>query len=502
MKPATLLRLAFAGGGADTVRVVLTSLSGALATVVLLSASAVIAIPKVLDGRSNVSPQYGNALIAEAGLRPGVTFVLVLLTVPVLVLAGQSARLGAPARDRRLAALRMAGATPRQVIAVASAETGIAAAAGVVIGLGCYLAGRQLLHRPDPVTGKLPLPTDVLAPSWAIVGVSVGVPALAALVAAVLLRRVAFTPFGVVRQVRDQRPGPWPGLLIAFGIGVFLVLAPLSVMLGRVAGLWHFPVFQLLILLGVLSALAGVVLGTAWISYAAGWVLHRYARRPAALLAARRLLADPWAGARTLAALLGVVLLAAAVAGFRASIAAQMVLEHALGHYDTVPADIVLDESAVPAEQAFYFQAMDLVNLALVVAAVVTAGGLTVALGESVVSRRRTFATLVATGVPRRTLVGVVAWQSLTPLLPGIGLALGVGLVLARTLYGEAAGIPAYSCNSAPCLAPAPFVMDVPVPVTDLAVIGVGAAAVALLVLAVGLLFVRPSTALDELRAT
>lgn len=133
----------------------------------------------------------------------------------------------------------------------------------------------------------------------------------------------------------------------------------------------------------------------------------------------------------------------------------------------------------------------------------VAAGGLIVALGESVVSRRRTFAALVATGVPRRTLVGVVAWQSLVPLLPGIALALGVGLVLVRTLYSEVTATPAYPCGtSAPCIEPPPLVMDVPLPVIDLTAIGIGAAAVAVLVLAVSLLFVRASTALDELRAT
>lgn len=58
---------------------------------------------------------------------------LLLLLIPVLGFVGQSARLGAVHRDRRLAGLRLAGATPWQVRRIAAAETGLACLAGSVV---------------------------------------------------------------------------------------------------------------------------------------------------------------------------------------------------------------------------------------------------------------------------------------------------------------------------------------------------------------------------------
>ncbi|WP_235944547.1 hypothetical protein [Verrucosispora sioxanthis] len=112
MSLATLTRLALAGNRTDAARVALTALSALLASLAGLAALTVLAIQKPPGDPWQQSEQYANALLREPGLRGGTAFALVLLTIPVLALAGQSARLGAPARDRRLAALRLAGATP------------------------------------------------------------------------------------------------------------------------------------------------------------------------------------------------------------------------------------------------------------------------------------------------------------------------------------------------------------------------------------------------------
>jgi hypothetical protein len=493
VKPGTLVRLALAGSRTDTVRVALTGLSAGLATLAYLAALTVIAIPTVYDDGSNVSPQYRNALIAEAGLRPGVVAALVLLTVPVLALAGQCARLGAPARDRRLAAIRLAGASPRQAVAIAATETGLASALGSLGGLGVYLAGRQLLDRPG-ADGKLALPTDVLPPAGAIAVVCAGIPVVAALVAAVLLRRVAVTPFGVVRRVRTRRPLPWPGLLIAVGIATTAFVMPVTRRAEGAAG----TVGLLMVLIGLMSATAGVVLGTGWISYATGWVLHRVSRRPAALLAGRRLMADPWNGSRTLAALLACLIFGGAVAGVRASYDIQFALERQTARK---AAEIEGTPYVEPRDTDFYFRALDLVNVALTVALAIAAGGLVVALAESVVSRRRAYAALVATGVPRGTLARALVWQSTAPAVTGILVALAVGAAMARVLFGQVSGAGMVLCRpSGECLEIPLTERTVPVPVDDLALFGAGALVAVLAVVGVGLLFLRSSTAIEELR--
>src|SRR4051794_41081912 len=59
---------------------------------------------------------------ADSTTTRGVVFGIALLMVPILALAVQALRVGSIARDRRLAALRLAGATPRDVRLVAAAE--------------------------------------------------------------------------------------------------------------------------------------------------------------------------------------------------------------------------------------------------------------------------------------------------------------------------------------------------------------------------------------------
>lgn len=195
MRPATLVRLALAGTRTDTARVVLTALSALLATLAGLAALTVLAIEKPAGDAWAQSEQYRNALLREPGLRGGTAFALVMLMIPVLALAGQCARLGAPARDRRLAALRLAGATPGQVTRLVVLETGVAALLGTLSGLGAYLVGRELLHRPDE-RGQLALPTDVLPSTGALAAVVLGLPVVAALATALMLRTVTMSPSG------------------------------------------------------------------------------------------------------------------------------------------------------------------------------------------------------------------------------------------------------------------------------------------------------------------
>ncbi|MFY1696753.1 MULTISPECIES: FtsX-like permease family protein [unclassified Solwaraspora] len=510
IRPTALLRLGLAGTRTDTVRIVLTATAASLATLTFLAAATVIAVPTVFDDRSNRSPQYGPALLAEAGLRPGVAITLFLLAIPVLALAGQCARLGAPARSRRLAAIRLAGGTPNQVRALAATETGLAATLGTGIGLAGYLVGRRLLHRPDEL-GLLPLPTDVLPPAWALLLIVAGIPLLATGVAAAMLRGVVVTPFGVRRSGRVGRPGWWPGVLILGGLALAFVFRPLlDWTVGRGEPLW------IVLLVGFVGALAvaiGVATGTGWISYVSGQLLHRVARRPATLLAARRLTADPWHGARTFAALLVCVLFGAGTAGYRAYMAAEFDSREQVGR-------LLAEQSGqpyYPSDDSFYFNAVTLVNIAVLLGLTIAAAGLAVAVAESVVERRRANAALVATGVPRGVLARSILVQTLTPLLPATLVALAAGTMLVRALGTEVSSgsqstgycEPADACRTAEdrelhgrIIEHPGVTLAVPVPLDDLALLGAGAVLAALATVGIGLLFLRGATDVTELRAS
>jgi hypothetical protein len=511
MKPSTLVLLSLAGTRTDRLRTVLTAASSALAAVALLSAATVASIRgghrvEQPDGSSTLAPgseQYSSALLAEAGLRPGVITALILLALPVLALAGQCIRLGAPARDRRLAAIRLAGATPRQAVLVASAETAVAGALGSVLGFGILLVLRVLLERRDG-QGRLALPTDLLPGPFLIALCLVAVPLLAAAIGTLLLRRVIITPIGVVRRVRDRKPLPWPGVLIVAGLVLFAVPGQMDRALNE-------TVLMLCLAGGVGLTMIGVVLGTAWISYTIGRLLVRIGRRPAMLLAGRRLMADPWNGSRTLAALLAGVIAGAIAVGYR-----QFMITQFQG-YDRINALAAAgDGSGQGAAEApdFYLGAMRLVLVAVLIGMTVAAAGVLVALAESIVARRRAYAALTAVGVPRRVLSESVAWHTFAPLLPAVLIALASGITLARLIGTEVRvedGESVCRATEAQCAAdPMTFteyvvrhevVLQVPVPWAGLLLLAAAALVAMLVAVGAGLVVLRSSTDLEELRA-
>ncbi|MEV2236511.1 FtsX-like permease family protein [Micromonospora sp. NPDC049891] len=507
MSGATLTRLALAGNRTDAARVALTALSALLATLAGLAAMTVLAIEKPPGDEWAQSEQYTNALLREPGLRGGTAFALVLLAVPVLALAGQSARLGAPGRDRRLAALRLAGATPGQVTRVAMLETGLAALVGTLVGLAVYLGGRELLHRPD-ANGQLALPTDVLPTVPAMAAVTLGLPVLAAASTALLLRRVATTPLGVFRRAgRTRSPRPWPALLIGIGVLAAALAEPLRQALEGVGTDW----IAILFTLGLFAAVMGVVLGTGWLSYAAGWLLHRFARGPATLLAARRLTGDPWSSSRTFAALLASVLIGGGAAAFRA----YFQLGQRIEQEENQAAGF---GGFVGDGRSFYLNTMDLIDLAVLVAVAIATAGLLVTLVEGIVSRRRAYAALVATGVPRATVGTSILIQVLAPVVPAVLLAVGVGYSIGRVFTGDvtSGGYTQEVCRASVelCQDPATRTQHVEfaviervirtpdVPLEQLALVGGGALLAVLVTVGLGVLFLRANTALEELRTT
>ncbi|HEX6444722.1 MAG TPA: FtsX-like permease family protein [Streptosporangiales bacterium] len=471
MSPVTMLRLALAGSRTDGVRITLTAFGAAFATLGLLAIATVLSIqsPPVSPDGGITDAHYTNALLAEAGLRPGLSVALVLLTLPFLFFVAQCSRLGAPARDRRLAAYRLGGATPGQAAWIIAAETGVAAGLGMALGAAGYFVGRVLADRPGP-EGMRTLPTDVLPPAWALVLVLAGLPVSVVALSLLLLRKVTVTPFGVVRRVRTRRVRPWPGVLLLVGLaGAGLLLPVRRLLQHHQVQLTGEPVI-LLFAAFVLLIAVGLVSGTGWLSFTGGRLLNRYARRPAGLLAGRRLVADPWQASRILSVLVIAVLFGSGAAAVHSAFDAQFRAEPG-GYEDT----------------GFYDHAFQLIDAAVLVVLVVAAAALLVMLAEQVVTRRRSLVALVAGGTPRSVLARAQLLQVLVPTVPVVLLAAASGTVAVLLLFDRSQG----------AVVPAPAV---PVPWAELGVLVGGGIAAILGVSAIGLLFFRASTDIAELR--
>lgn len=510
-----IARIALVGGRSDTLRIALTAFATALGTLAALAAATVMSIGYRSGGTQTT---YSNALLNEPGLRPGVAATLVLLWVPVLFLAGQCARVGSPARDRRLAALRMAGATPGETACLVAGETGLASLIGALIAVTVYFAGRVALDNPDRY-GRRPLPTDVLPPSWVFVFLLIAVPIFGALFAVVALRRVRLTPFGVTRRKQPRPPRLFPAFLLTFSVGGLVASGAVAKALPDGSTGWRLFVVATAAL--TITTGAGFAIGAASLSAFVGRLVASRATSASALVAARRLLADPWSSSRAAGALLVSVFVAAGVLGVRVCILAEIGAQNLANARAAALGGPGPSGTPSPVDP-FYARAFDLVNLAGRAAVVIAAFAVLVATAEQIVERRRSFAALTAGGTPRVVLAKSVLVQVALPLIPGVVLATVAGFVGARAMLGWTASASAISggtCAASPSLSAsdaAPWCLDpghtviahevvvhlAPgMPWANLSLLAGGAIAGTLLLAMLSLMLLRRSCDIAELRA-
>ena len=238
----------------------------------------------------------------------GLAFVGLL--VPVLVLIATLTRLSAATRERRLAAIRLVGATRSQTRWLAAAETGVAAAAGAVAGLVVFYVVRAPVARLVPTQDGV-FATDIAPPPALIFLVLIGVPVLAVATAVLALRRVVTSPLGVTRRAAPRQVGWWR--LVPLTVGMLMLVGAWfdrhSLLSGGSRG-------AVLLVGGAGLSLVGLAVAAAAVARLGGLLLHRYGPGTASQLAGRRLEADPAAAARVLTGAMLVVAVVGWLLGF------------------------------------------------------------------------------------------------------------------------------------------------------------------------------------------
>ncbi|RFU84901.1 ABC transporter permease [Streptomyces triticagri] len=385
-------------------RLGLVAFGAFLATCFALAAGTVAAIP---DGHP---VRYTNGLLNGSGVRPGLVLALVLLLVPVLAFVGQATRIGAVHRERRFAALRLAGATTRQVRTVAALEAGVTCLFGSFAGLVGFLAARAVADSVQRGRSTPVLPTDIPVFWPGFILVTLAVPLLATATGALALRRVAISPLGVFRRTRPPR-----------NLGLYGLVALLLVLGSALAFVGSKPGLLMAAAVPALAAGAVILIGAGAVSAAGasarflGNRLVGRAQSPALLIAAGRLQADPWAGARVHATVILVTVVGVGFTGIRR---------------------IILDEvntrQYAASDTGFYESGFAAVGLTVLVALAVAVLGLAVGTAESLITRRRALAAQFAAGVPRSVLRRALLLETALPLAPAVLLA-GLGGLL---IYG------------------------------------------------------------------
>lgn len=379
---ASVLVALLHGGRAAAVRFVLTASGVSIAAIFLLAALG-----------------YPHARASDGVPAAERVAVLALLALPMLMLVALSALVGMRMRARRLAALRMLGATPGYVAAMTALETGLAALAGVAVGALAFSPARAVVDQLG--LARLPFPARDLAPPI--------VPSVAILAALVLfaggvvlvtLRSELLHPFAARASTRQATLGSGRVAIVVVSL-IGFAAAPLlepgaAAVLGSIAS--------------VLGVAVGLLACGPWITQqGSSRALLGASDRPAALLAGRWLGTDRPGGFRAPAlimvvvgTLVGTIILSASLAGAEQSASGEQPIGGA------------------------QLLALTLLGLFLVTGIVGTVIGAVDGAG----GRRRELGLLRACGVRHGTLRGALALEQAAPLMTAImlGTITGAGL--------------------------------------------------------------------------
>ncbi|MEV0231987.1 FtsX-like permease family protein [Nonomuraea sp. NPDC050786] len=224
------------------------------------------------------------------------------LIVPLLVLVGTATRLAAARREGRFAAIRLVGATSRQINVLAAVDAALGALLGALAGVALFQLVRPAVAEVR-ITGSRFFPELAVPSPWQYAAVLACVPLVSAGAALWSLRRVRVSPLGVARKAAPPPPRAWRVLPLLAGLGLF---AGPAFKEGKPDAL---PADA-----GIALIMVGLVLAGPWLTMLAARLTARLTRGAATLLAAQRLAADPKTAFRSVSGLVLAVFIGTTIA--------------------------------------------------------------------------------------------------------------------------------------------------------------------------------------------
>ena len=232
-----------------------------------------------------------NGLKSDAKIDPVAVIVFgvggTILLFPIVIFVSVATQLGAAQREKRYAALRLIGATKRQVGRVLMLESLLASVVGVIIGLGAF----WLLQAPlqdFKMDGMRFNPGDVVLTGMQyalIIGLTLG---LTMFVNWRRMRRAQISPLGVSRSVEKvKKLRAWRALVPALGIAFF---AWLSSKPGRdwLDANKESAIPMLLLTTALLLVMFGLILAGGWLTNKLSLLAARWANNGSMLIAGKR----------------------------------------------------------------------------------------------------------------------------------------------------------------------------------------------------------------------
>jgi hypothetical protein len=296
--PASELGDRFEGTQIGTIGPVALPSPSDLIIIIGNSASSLATVPGAgeITGFATSSIHGGPDSLGTTGLQVVLAILALVLLFPVLVFIGTATRLSAARREQRFAAIRLAGATLRQIAVISAVEAVVATLAGVAIGFCVFLLVEPTLVHV-PFTGQPLAVGDLSIGVIDILVVVLGVPMAAAVAARVALRRVQTSPLGVARRVTPRPPRFYRVLPLLVGIAelAFFVVVGRPVSSGGQIQAY---------ILGFFLIMIGIVIAGPWLTMiGSGFMAKRTSRVPA-LIAGRRLSDNPRSAFRAISGLI------------------------------------------------------------------------------------------------------------------------------------------------------------------------------------------------------
>jgi len=257
-------------------------------------------------------PLHGDVLKLTGVVRLLLLLGAAAMLAPIMLLVALATRLSAATRDRRLATLRLVGATTGQIARLAAAESLLGGVGGVLTGILLFFAIRPLATHVTYDGGRW-FTSDLNPGLPGFAAVLVAVPLVTAATTQFTLARVIHSPLGVSRRTTPKPVRVWRL------VPLIVAVPALGVVLSADAGGGH----GRLVLAAFLILLATLLYAGPWLTRAVGLALAR-SGGVARLLAGRHLADDPRSGFRAIAGVLLAILIVTMFAAARPAAAESL----------------------------------------------------------------------------------------------------------------------------------------------------------------------------------
>lgn len=132
-----------------------------------------------------------------------------ILLFPVMIFISTSTQLGSRQREQRYSALRLIGATKKQITQIITFESSIATVFGIILGALASLISIPILAKNFTMSGRHLWPQEVTVRPLQIVVIVTTILIFTILTNWISMRKVRTTPLGVARDQKVKGPARW-----------------------------------------------------------------------------------------------------------------------------------------------------------------------------------------------------------------------------------------------------------------------------------------------------